>query len=64
MLYAVLVGGFYLVLIVMYGFAEPLYRAQKKEEFKDGTKMLLKVFTLILGSYLYILQIPMLTVIL
>lgn len=64
MLYAVLVGGFYLILILMYGFAEPLYRAQKKEDFKDGIKMILKLFTLAIGSYLYILQIPLLTVIL
>jgi hypothetical protein len=42
----------------LYLFAEPLYRAQKREELKDGTKMLIKFLSLILGAYLFILQIP------
>jgi hypothetical protein len=43
----------------MYAFAEPLYKAQKKEEFKDGTKMIIKFFSIVIGAYLFILQIPM-----
>jgi hypothetical protein len=64
MLYAILIGGFYLMIILMYGFAEPLYQAQKKEEFKDGTKMVIKLFTLVVSFYIFILQIPLVTVIL
>lgn len=44
---------------MMYASAESLYKVQKREELKDGTKMLLKFFSLVLGSYLFILQIPM-----
>lgn len=57
-LYAILVGGFYLSLILMYMLAEPLYKAQKREELKDGARMLIRLFSVILGSYLFIFQIP------
>ena len=62
--YIFLVCLFYLMLALIYGFSESIYVAYKSEDLKDGTKFLIKLLSLVMAAFLFVLQIPMFTTLL
>jgi hypothetical protein len=63
-LYVFLCVTFYLIVAVSYGLADMLFKAVKSDELKDSSKMLVKGFSLLVGIYIFLFQIPIVSVLL
>lgn len=45
-------------MLVLFGFAESLFKATKSGEIKEGTKLVVKLMSIITACYIFIFQIP------
>lgn len=64
MLYGLLNGVFLLFIIILFSISGKVFEAQKKEDLKEGTKILLKSLSALMIFYLYLFQIPLISVLL
>lgn len=54
-LYEVLVGIIVVFIALIFGFAEPLFRATKSGELKEGTRMVIKGMSVAMACLIFIL---------
>jgi hypothetical protein len=61
MLYAIMAGLFFLFLIVLILISGKVFEEAKTEDVKEGTKIVLRVISILMCLYIYILQMPLVT---
>lgn len=61
MLYAVMAGLFFLFLFVLILISGRVFEDAKTEDVKEGTKFVLKIISILMCLYIFILQMPLVT---
>ena len=64
MLYCVLSGIFFLFLLVLFAMSGRVFEESKTEDIKEGTKIVLKGLSILMCVFIFLLQIPMVTILL
>lgn len=64
LLYAVLNGGFVVFVCLLFAMSGRVFEASKTEDIKETTKILLKALSVVMCIFIYLLQIPMMVVLL
>jgi hypothetical protein len=61
MLYAIMAGLFFLFLSVLFIISARVFEDTKTEDVKEGTKIVLRLISILMCLYIYILQMPLVT---
>eukprot|EP00347_Sterkiella_histriomuscorum_P001449 403371996 len=61
-LYSILTGLFMVFIGLLLALSDKLFIAERSDNLKEGTKYLVKFFSLLMTAFLFILQIPMITI--
>ena len=61
MLYAVMAGLFFLFLLVLILISGRVFEDAKTEDVKEGTKFVLRIISILMCLYIFILQMPLVT---
>jgi uncharacterized membrane protein len=52
---------FVIYIVLLFLMAEQLFKSAKGQGLKDGSRILVKVFSLLMATYIFLLQIPLVT---
>lgn len=63
-LYTILTVIFLVFLALLFGFADSLFEGSKRLELKDEAKIILKIVSVMMTLYLFLLQIPFMVILL
>ena len=61
MLYAIMAGLFFLFLFVLIMISGKVFEEAKTEDVKEGTKIVLRLISILMCLYIFILQMPLVT---
>jgi hypothetical protein len=61
MLYALMAGLFFLFLLVLFLISGKVFEEAKTEDVKEGTKIVLRIISILMCLYIFILQMPLVT---
>lgn len=64
LLYSILAGSFLLFVVILFILSNKVFEGQKTEDVKEGTKIILRAISIMMCLYIFILQIPLVTMIL
>ena len=61
MLYALMAGLFFIFLLVLFLISGKVFEEAKTEDVKEGTKIVLRIISILMCLYIFILQMPLVT---
>lgn len=64
LLYAVLTAVFFIFLITLFVLSSQAFEDSKSEDIKESSKIVLRILTFIMTLFLFLLQIPLITILL